>query len=65
MTFVTIRSYPENCAALFSVDLLLQLPAILYIGELDRHLKQAAAVRRVVHAARPALGFPRPVTITH
>jgi hypothetical protein len=66
MTFFTIRSYPENCAALFSVDLLLQLPAILYIGELDRHLKQATAARRVVRLPAPAaLGFARSLPITH
>jgi O-antigen ligase len=49
MAFFTIRSYPENCAALFSIDLLVQLPAIIYIGELDRRLRAAFAARRVVH----------------
>jgi O-antigen ligase len=35
-TFFTVRLYPENAAAVFSVDLLVQLPAIVYIGALDR-----------------------------
>ncbi len=47
MTFFTFRSYPENCAALYSVDLLIQLPAVVYIGELNRALKRAKSVRRV------------------
>jgi O-antigen ligase len=48
MAFFTMRSYPENCAALFSVDLLLQLPAMVYLGELDRHMRATAPVRRIV-----------------
>ena len=51
MAFFTIRSYPENCAALFSVDLLLQLPAIVYIGEFDRCLKSAIVARQVVRSS--------------
>jgi O-antigen ligase len=46
MAFFTMRSYPENGAALFSVDLLVQLPALVYIGELDRAIKLTRAVRR-------------------
>jgi O-antigen ligase len=34
LAFFTIRSYPENTAAFYSVDLLVQLPAMLYIGVL-------------------------------
>ena len=40
LAFMTMRSYPENCSALFSVDLLLQLPAVVYLGELDRSLSR-------------------------
>lgn len=40
MAFFTVRSYPENCAALFSIDLMLQLPAIVFLGELDCRLRQ-------------------------
>jgi O-antigen ligase len=46
MAFFTMRSYPENGAALFSVDLLVQLPALVYLGELDRAIKLTRAVRR-------------------
>ena len=38
LTFLTLRSYPENCAALFSVDLLLQLPTMVYLGEVKRSI---------------------------
>lgn len=47
LAFLTMRSYPENCAALFSVDLLLQLPAMVYLGELDRAFKRRTATPRV------------------
>ncbi len=47
LAFLTMRSYAENCAALFSVDLLLQLPAMVYLGELDRAFKRRATVQRV------------------
>jgi O-antigen ligase len=36
MVFFTLRTFPENCAALFSVDLMLQLPAMVYLGALNR-----------------------------
>ena len=36
MVFFTVRTYPENAAALFSVDLMLQLPAMVYLGVLIR-----------------------------
>ena len=36
MVFFTLRTYPENAAALFSVDLMLQLPAMVYLGVLIR-----------------------------
>jgi O-antigen ligase len=36
MVFFTLRTYPENTAALFSVDLMLQLPAMVYLGVLIR-----------------------------
>jgi O-antigen ligase len=47
LAFLTMRSYPENCAALFSVDLLLQLPAMVYLGELDRAFKRSVAAQDV------------------
>jgi O-antigen ligase len=34
LVFLTLRSLPENNAALFSVDLLLQYPAMLYLVSL-------------------------------
>jgi len=36
MVFFTLRTIPENTAALFSVDLMLQLPAMVYLGVLIR-----------------------------
>ena len=36
MVFFTLRTFPENTAALFSVDLMLQLPAMVYLGALIR-----------------------------
>jgi O-antigen ligase len=67
MAFFTIRSYPENCAALFSVDLLLQLPAIVYIGEFDRRLKSAIVARQVVCSSgvRPIFALPSSVHINN
>ena len=56
LAFLTMRSYPENCAALFSVDLLLQLPAMVYLGELDRAFKRSAAAQRVRRSGLPETG---------
>ncbi len=53
VAFLTMRSYPENCAALFSVDLLLQLPAIVYLGEWDREFTRRASARRARRAVIP------------
>jgi hypothetical protein len=53
LAFFTMRSYPENSAALYSVDLLVLLPAMLFIGEADRKLRHI--VRRRV--ARPAANY--------
>ncbi len=36
MAYLTIRNIPENTAALFSVDLLLHAPLLVYLGALDR-----------------------------
>jgi O-antigen ligase len=36
MAFFALRSIPENTAALFSVDLMLQLPAMVYLGVMVR-----------------------------
>jgi hypothetical protein len=44
MMFFTLRSYPENSAAVFSIDLLLQLSAIVYLGELDRAIRRIEAL---------------------
>ena len=46
LAFFTLRSYPENTAALFSVDLLVQLPAMVYIAMLYRYLKVARQKQR-------------------
>lgn len=45
LAFFTLRSYPENVGALYSVDLLLLLPAIVFIAEADRRLRQTIPVR--------------------
>ena len=42
--FFVLRSYPENTAALFSVDLMVQLPAMIYIAVLYRQLKRERAM---------------------
>lgn len=67
MTFFTLRTIPENCAALYSVDLMIQLPAIVYIGELDRRLKSVMAARQMIRpsAMRPAFELPRAVHINN
>jgi O-antigen ligase len=49
LAFLTMRSYPENCAALFSVDLLVQLPAMVYLGELDRRMRVLASAPRTIY----------------
>ncbi|WP_456418126.1 O-antigen ligase family protein [Thiolapillus sp.] len=46
LAFLTLRSYPENTAALFSVDLLVQLPAMVYIAMLYRYLQVARRNKR-------------------
>jgi O-antigen ligase len=63
LAFLTMRSYPENCAALFSVDLLFQLPAMVYLGELDRRIKMTAWSRRSVSLRRveSALALPKAI----
>ena len=50
LVFATLRSLPENNAALFSVDLLLQYPAMLYLATL--HAVREPARPRVVRIAR-------------
>jgi O-antigen ligase len=47
LAFFTMRSYPENSAALYSVDLLVLLPAIVFIAEADRKLRRMVPVRIV------------------
>ena len=64
LAFFTMRSYPENSAALYSVDLLVLLPAMVFIAEADRKLRHMIPVR-VVHrtanyrerAVAPAAAF--------
>jgi O-antigen ligase len=51
LAFFTMRSYPENSAALYSVDLLVLLPAIVFIAEADRKLRRMVPVRVVRRAA--------------
>ncbi len=41
LVFSTLRSYPENQAAVFSVDMLLQYPAMIYLGVLWSRTKRA------------------------
>jgi O-antigen ligase len=59
MAFFTIRSIPEVCGAMYGVDLMVMMPAILYLGELDR---VRVAEARGVHAATRPLprGGPLP-----
>ena len=45
LAFFTMRSYPENSAALYSVDLLVLLPAMVFIAEADRKLRRMVPVR--------------------
>jgi O-antigen ligase len=55
MVFFTLRTIPENTAALFSVDLMLQLPAMIYLGALIR----AANLRNVRDRAATSARSPR------
>jgi hypothetical protein len=63
MAFFTLRTMPENCAALYSVDLMVQLPALVYLGELDRRMRAAAAARRIVPSRRIQPASPLPQVI--
>lgn len=49
LAFMTMRSFPENCGALFSVDLLFQLPVMVYLGESERAYRRRveAQARRI------------------
>ena len=51
LAFFTMRSYPENSAALYSIDLLVLLPAIVFIAEADRKLRHMIPVRVVRRTA--------------
>lgn len=46
LAFNTLRSIPENNAALFSIDLLLQYPAMVYLAVLHRSVKRRQRGRR-------------------
>jgi O-antigen ligase len=67
LAFLTMRSYPENCAALFSVDLLVQLPAMVYLGELDRRMRVPASAARTVylHHVPTAPALPPAVNVAN
>lgn len=56
LVFSTLRSIPENEAGLFSVDLLLQYPAMVYLAVLSLALRQSAT-RRMAPPASPAPRF--------
>jgi O-antigen ligase len=58
MAFLTMRNIPENTAALYSIDLLLQLPALVYIGELNRLLKRSKEVARSHRVLRMTVTEP-------
>ena len=53
MVFFALRTIPENTAALFSVDLMLQLPAMVYLGELMRTTRQPVGHERTYLFAVP------------
>lgn len=59
LAFFTLRSYPENTAALFSVDLLVQLPAMVYIAMLYRYLKAARRNQRQREKIQKAVAMNR------
>ena len=57
LVFATLRSIPENNAALFSIDLLLQFPAMLYLATLRERLVRESRQPRAVEGSalwRPA-----------
>ena len=56
LVFSTLRSIPENEAGLFSVDLLLQYPAMVYLAVLALALRQGAR-RGMAPPASPAPRF--------
>jgi len=60
MAFLTLRTIPENCAALFSVDFMIQLPALIFLGELDRQVKAGAAAHRSMRSRRVRADFVSP-----
>ena len=67
LAFFTMRSYPENSAALYSVDLLVLLPAIVFIAEADRKLRRIVLVRVVRRSAdysEPAVAHAPVVLVT-
>ena len=55
LVFSTLRSIPENNAALFSIDLLLQYPAMVYLVLLRRRVK-AFRIRRSLRAVDFSVG---------
>lgn len=64
MVFFTLRTIPENTAAFFSVDLMLQLPAIVYLGALIRaanlrNTQERAETFAMTRGAAPVAFDPR------
>ncbi len=64
MVFFTLRTIPENTAALFSVDLMLQLPAMVYLGVLIRaadlrNARERAKTFATIRSA-PTVAFDAP-----
>ncbi len=57
MVFFTLRTIPENTAALFSVDLMLLLPAMVYLGTLIRaaNLRNARESAETLATSRSAV----------
>jgi len=53
MVFFALRTLPENTAALFSVDLMLQLPAMIYLGALIRAANLRTAGQKGAFARSP------------
>jgi len=53
VVFSTLRSIPENNAAVFSIDLLLQYAAMIYIVLMDREVRRRRRAARRVRRRRP------------
>ena len=54
LAFFTLRSYPENAAALFSIDLLVQYPVMVFFPVMYKHLLLRTKVR-YIGCAHPSI----------